>query len=86
MLAVVIIVVINFFKCFFLCKEKAGAIYSQPLQSAAWFQQHWGSLLLIRTSLEEKIEQLSSRRCLPLRARVFILLVLFQMNKFARQQ
>lgn len=70
----------------FLCEEKAGAISSRALQSAALFQQCCGSLQVIRASLEEKIEQLGSRRCLPHPARLFILLVSFQMNKFARQQ
>lgn len=80
------VIILFFLILLFLCEEKAGAISSQALQSAALFQQCCGSLQVIRASLEEKIEQLGSRRCLPHPARLFILLVLFQMNKFARQQ
>lgn len=63
-----------------------SAARSQALQPAELFQPCCGPLGAISVSLEEKIEQLGSRRCPPCRARVFILLVLFQMNKFARQQ
>lgn len=83
---ITLIIITSFFLLSFLGKEKAAAVYSQALQSAALFQRCCGFLQVIRASLEEKIEQLGSRRCLPHRARLFILLIWFQMNKFARQQ